>query len=88
MKGTYYIVPALTELAGQCRIVHRDGHWAGARESYEANPDNWLEAGLMNFEGKIVCLECPRYIWDQLKADEPLMAGLIITYDTEAPREL
>lgn len=87
MKGTYYIVPAMTDQAGQCRVVHRDGHWA-ARESYRENPAAWHEAGLMNFEGKIVCLECPRYIWDQLKADEPLMAGLIITYDTEAPREL
>lgn len=86
MKGTFYIVPALTEQAGQCRVVHRDGHWAGARESYRENPDNWREAGLMSSRGVLVCFDGPRYVWDQLKADEPLMAGLIITYDTEAPR--
>lgn len=87
MKGTFYIVPAFSDQAGQCRVVHRDGHWA-ARESYEANPDNWAEAGLMNSRGQLVCLDGPKYVWDQLKADEPLMAGLIITYDTEAPRDL
>lgn len=86
MKGTFYIVPSgLDEPGSQCWIVHREGHWA-ARESYRANPQNWAEAGLMNFEGKLVCLEGPRYVWDQLKADEPLMAGLEIQYDTEAPR--
>lgn len=85
MKGTFYIVPALTGQAGQCRVVHRDGHWA-ARESYRENPDAWGEAGLMSSRGVLVCFDGPRYVWDQLKADEPLMAGLIITYDTEAPR--
>lgn len=86
MKGTFYIVPSgLIEPGSQCRIVHREGHWA-ARESYQANPHNWAEAGLMNFEGKLVCLEGPLYVWQQLKADEPLMAGLEIQYDTEAPR--
>ena len=86
MKGTFYIVPAMTEQAGQCRVVHRDGYWAGARESYRENPDAWGEVGLMSSRGVLVCLDGPRYVWDQLKADEPLMAGLIITYDTEAPR--
>lgn len=79
MKGTFYIVPALTGQAGQCRVVHRDGHWA-ARESYRENPAAWHEAGLMNSQGHIVCLNAPAKVYQQLIQDEPHMAGLEIQY--------
>jgi len=85
MKGTFYIVPAMTDQAGICRVVHREGHWS-AKHSYAAHPDAWAEAGVMSSHGTLVCLEGPRYVWDQLKQDEPLMAGLEIQYDTEASR--
>lgn len=80
MKGTLYIVPALTDVAGQCRIVGYPGtDYPGksARDSYRAHPDLWKDVGLMNSRGELVCLE-PEYGacggWDELKACEPLMA--------------
>ena len=48
---TAYIVPALTNQAGQCRIVARAGVPASAREDYRAHPDTWQEVGLMNSPG-------------------------------------
>lgn len=74
MTTTLYIVPAITDQAGQCRIVAREGNVASAREDYRQNPDNWREVGIMNSLGKVVCLD-NKEMFMELKADEPLMAG-------------
>jgi hypothetical protein len=78
MTTTVYIVPALTDQAGQCRIVSREGEFDSARDDYRLNPDAWKEIGIMNSRGKLVCLEAGNLdIVDELKASEPLMAGLV-----------
>jgi hypothetical protein len=78
MTTTVYIVPAMTDQAGQCRIVSREGTVASARDDYLQAPDNWKEIGLMNSRGQLVCIEADNLdVVDELKACEPLMAGLV-----------
>lgn len=78
---TVYIVPAMTDLAGQCRIVARAGEVDCARDDYRANPDAWKEIGLMNSRGKLVCLTAAPAVVDEMKSCEPLMAGLVFEFD-------
>jgi hypothetical protein len=83
-RTTYLIVPALTDLAGQCRIVRRPHHGdlpAKALQCYRNDPDSWEEAGLMNSRGRIVCLDAPPAVYADMQNDEPLAAGLVYTYD-------
>ena len=91
--GTLYIVPAVTDLAGQCRIVGRRGQISGAaRDSYRADPSAWMEVGLMNSKGELVCLEEEFGAaggWDELRDSQPLMAGsefLVVLSDIEIDR--
>jgi len=86
---TLLIVPAVTDQAGQCRIVvaEFDVRPDSALNAYRCDPDCWREIGLMNSRGKLVCLDAPREVWDDLKDCEPLMAGSQFTYDLDAPWE-
>jgi hypothetical protein len=55
MQTSYLIVPALTDQAGQCRIVSRS-HEAPVKDAlahYRWMPDEWREAGIMNSQGTI-----------------------------------
>jgi hypothetical protein len=70
---------AWTDQAGQCRIVAAQG--PGTLADYRRQPDRWSEVGLMNSAGKLVCLDAPRQVWDDMKADEPLAAGVTYRYD-------
>lgn len=85
MTKTLYIVPALTDQAGQCRIVACDGKVANARDSYRNYPRLWAEVGLVNSQGKLVCLDAPKHVWDELKDCEPLAAGNQFTIEVPAP---
>jgi|GEM_PF-1586179 len=76
---TFYIVPAWSDQAGQCRIVSREGFEGDAGKSYRADPDKWQEAGKMNSRGELVCLNGSKEAWREFKDCEPLMAGLQIT---------
>lgn len=84
MLHVYYIVPAETDLAGQCRIVHRevfDGEkFTEARRDYQANPGTWKDVGLMSSRGAIRCLTAPKDIYEDVRASEPLMAGTEFRY--------
>lgn len=82
MLFTYYIVPALTDVAGQCRIVARlkDDLRGSARENYRKEPAAWKEVGIMDSRGKLVCLDT-KAATDELRSCEPLMAGLEIDVD-------
>lgn len=81
MKVTYYIVPALTDQAGQCRIVSREGSTGDVPNNYRHHPDKWQEAGLMNSQGRLVCLEGTARAVAEFRDCEPLAAGLVITVD-------
>lgn len=88
MKATYLIVPALTDQAGQCRIVRRDHELVPSPglTDYRRNPDLWREAGHMTSRGRLIALggahgEDMNKVWHDMKQDEPLMAGLTYTYD-------
>jgi len=72
----FYIVPAWSDQAGQCRVVMRE--FSGkidAAASYRSTPELWKYAGLMNSQGKLVCLE-DKYAFDEMSQDEPLAAGI------------
>ena len=72
---TVYIVPALTDMASQCKIVARHGKWSDAAVSYKSNPDRWKEIGLMDAQGKLVCADLPKSQYNELAECQPLMAG-------------
>lgn len=91
MKVTFYIVPALTDIAGQCRIVACNaslkeiaGEARSVRDHYSKYPQQWKEAGLMNSRGQVVALDAPPHVWAEFRADEPLMAGITYEMDVEA----
>jgi hypothetical protein len=88
MKTCYLIVPAWSDQAGQCRIVARSheikhpdplGH-------YRQFPAQWREVGLMNSQGKLVCLDAPASVVQEFRDCEPLMASLVV-YDDATETE-
>ncbi|WOB06496.1 hypothetical protein [Piscinibacter gummiphilus] len=83
MKTTYLIVPALTDQAGQCRIV-RTFTQLGACDPlthYRRWPEDWGEVGLMNSSGKLICFDGPQSVCEEIESCQPLMAGLVFTYE-------
>ena len=85
MITIYFIKPALTDQAGQCRIYRkhfgsRDGAPASVTRDYDAGPNSWREVGLMNSRGRLVCLDAEQGVIEDIKSCEPLMAGLHFTY--------
>jgi len=74
--NAFYIVPALTDQAGQCRIVtRRVDNKIDAADSYRASPELWAEAGLMSSSGKLVCLN-DAHAFTAMAESEPLSAGV------------
>ena len=73
---TYLIVPAETDLATQCRIVSSAAAPSNALAAYRADPNAWQDSGLMNSQGKIVCLD-DAALFARMREDEPLAAGLV-----------
>ena len=80
-KVTYYIVPAWSDQAGQCRIyrllepVPRD-----AGEHYRKFPGLWKSAGIMNSRGELVCFGGPKEHAAELR-DCTLHGGFQITLE-------
>lgn len=83
MTTTVYIVPAVTDQGGQCRIVSRPSKVRNARDDYRHNPSVWGEIGLMNSRGMLVCIVGDVSIMDELKSCEPLMAGMEFEIDED-----
>lgn len=78
----FYIVPAWSDQAGQCRIVSTDTQGRiDAGRHYEQHPERWREVGLMSSQGKLRCLTADRTIYDDIKSQEPLMAGVCLSYE-------
>lgn len=83
----FYIVPAWSDQAGQCRIVSRE--FSGkidAAASYRETPKLWKEAGLMNSRGKLVYLD-DRHAAAEMSQDEPLSAGMQYSFEVTAPAD-
>ena len=77
-----FVAPTVTDYGTQCRIYHRATEGdikGGAARDYQRQPDAWAEVGLMNSEGRVVCLEPGP--WQDLKKDEPLCAGGHYVFD-------
>lgn len=82
---TYLIVPAVTDIAGQCRIVlhpswerhekSRLQKWKSPLAHYREHPDEWQDVGLMNSQGSVRCLDAPTEVLQEMRECEPLMAG-------------
>jgi hypothetical protein len=76
---TYLIVPAWSDQAGQCRIVVTSTFSSvknPIRDYRDYGGDKWREAGIMNSQGKLVCLDATPEQRKQIAADEPLSAGM------------
>jgi hypothetical protein len=83
-----YIAPASGERHyPQARIYRAefDGsiNSAGIRAHYRNHPERYTEVGLMNHRGKLVCFDGTPQQREDLTNDQPLMAGLVYTYDDE-----
>ena len=84
MKHTALIVPAFSDVAGQCRIVAKDGKVRDALRNYRSKPDEWRDVGLMNSRGELVCCEDMGTLRAELKDCSPLSAGLVIDFEYNA----
>jgi len=73
---TFLIVPAETNMATQCRIVSCAAAPRDALAAYRADPHAWQDSGLMNSQGKLVCLD-DAALFARMREDEPLAAGLV-----------
>lgn len=82
---TVLIVPAVTDMAGQCRIVAREGKVRDALANYRSDTDHWFEVGLMDSRGRLVHCSELGDLREQLKSCEPLMAGLTFQVIAHAP---
>lgn len=69
-----YIKPALTDIAGQCRIYYVPDQARPPHKSDWKDQDDWEEVGLMNSRGELVCISA-EFNTVITRADEPLMAG-------------
>lgn len=80
---TYLIAPALTDQAGQCRIVARTHGRVLTPDlkNYREDPAAWREAGLMASTGTLRALEAPLGHQDHIRTCEPLAAGLTFTFE-------
>lgn len=76
---TVLIVPALTAVGGQCRIVAKHGDIPDALRNYRESTDrSWREIGVMNSRGKLVSLiETAPGLRQELEDYAPLYAGLV-----------
>lgn len=84
----FYIVPAWSDQASQCRIVTRQvDKKIDAAASYRAAPELWKEAGLMNSQGKLVCLN-DQQAFIEMSQDEPLAAGVQYSFPEVADVEI
>ena len=83
-----YIAPSAgEEHAAQARIYSACFDCrppASVRDHFRANPGEWKEVGLMNFDGKLVCFDGTAEQRQELLDSQPLMAGAYLTYKTEA----
>lgn len=79
----YYVHPGNV----QCRVYYAGPHDLdinpnlNPRDSYAKHPNSWKEVGLVNAQGKLVCLE-PHHpgIYADLKAQEPIYGGSVFNY--------
>lgn len=84
MLINFYIVPAWSDQASQCRIVSRTTTVpVDARKDYLENSELWHEAGLMNSRGELVYLSANKDQYDDIKGCVPLMAGCQFTYEVD-----
>jgi len=82
----YYIHPAWSDQAGQCRIYYRLSHEDlrfHVREHIRDNPQQWSEVGLMNSMGEAVCLSAPPVVRQEMHDSQPMMAGSVFSYTEE-----
>ena len=78
---TIFIAPAFSEQAGQCRVYSTGSTFSGeARDHYAKHPELWLECGLMNSQGRLVCFEGAEAQRQELVDCQPLMAGTAFTF--------
>lgn len=82
MEHTALIVPAFSDMGGQCRIVAKEGRVRRALDAYRSKPDEWREVGTMNSRGELVCLEPDTgTLRAELKDCTPLYGGLVIGFE-------
>ena len=73
--ATIFIAPSFSNQAGQCRIYITEVEITDARKHYERQPELWLECGIMNSSGRLVCFAGTGDQRQELIDCQPLMAG-------------
>jgi hypothetical protein len=72
---TIFIVPALSDIAGQCIIVEKIDAPSRVLEDYRADPYSWKQVGVMNSRGELVWFNGSHEEREEIKSCQPLMAG-------------
>lgn len=83
MIEQYLIVPAVTDSAGQCRIVRRPHEimHPDPLDCYRRYPEQWADAGFINSRGKLVALDAEPEVVQVFRDSEPLYSGLCFGFD-------
>lgn len=85
---TAYIVPALTDVAGYCRVVVRHGRIENPKEDYERDLIRkvrlWREVGMMGSRGQLLCIEADLAdLGLEMRECQPMMAGMVWHFEGE-----
>lgn len=79
---TYLVLPCPAPVGpvetSQQRIVSRRARCPLGLNDYRHAPDGWAEAGLVNAQGRVVCLSAPRRVLDELRECEPIRGVLVV----------
>lgn len=79
---TYLVLPCPAPVGpvetSQQRIVSRRARCPLGLNDYRHAPDGWAEAGLVNAQGRVVCLSAPARVLDELRECEPIRGVLVV----------
>lgn len=53
----------------------------GIKTHYRNHPERYTEVGLMNTQGRLVCLQGTQEQVQEVQDSQPLMAGLVFTFE-------
>lgn len=81
---TLYVAPNVTDRGTHNRIYAATvaDSVNSAWYSFKNNPRIWKEVGLINSEGKLVCLAACKDVWDEVKSCEPIIAGATFQFES------
>ena len=86
-RTTYLVLPAPAPVGpvetSQLRIVSRRASCPLTLADYRHAPDLWAEAGLVNADGRVVCLDAPARVYAEFLDLQPIRPPLVVCLPDE-----